>query len=95
MKKYLMLSAAMSLISFAAHAETEKITVNGMVCAFCAQGIEKSFSKLGAVDKINVDLDNKLVTVTTKTGQTVDDVTIKQLIKDNGFDTVGIERTNP
>ncbi len=95
MKKLPIYVLAMSLISFTAHAETDKITVNGMVCAFCAAGIEKSFGKVDAVAKTIVDLDNKLVTIITKDGQKVDDATIKQIIKDNGFDTVNIERTNP
>ena len=92
MKKLLILSLALGLIPFAAHAETEKITVNGMVCAFCAAGIEKSFGELSAVDKTIVDLDNRLVTVITKDGQKLDDATIEKIIKDNGFDTVDIER---
>ena len=95
MKKLSTLVLLMSLLPFAAHAETDKITVNGMVCAFCAAGIEKSFGKVAAVDKTIVDLDNKLVTIITKNGQTVDDAAITEIIKDNGFDTVNIERTNP
>ena len=31
------------LFSFNSYALTQKIEVLGMVCAFCAQGIEKSF----------------------------------------------------
>lgn len=95
MKKYLMLIAAMSLISFAAHAETAHVTVNGMVCAFCAQGLEKSFGKMDAVDKIDVDLDKMTVTIAVKDGKQLDDAAIEKAIKDNGLDTVKIERTNP
>jgi len=94
MKKLSIYVLALSLVSFAAHAETEKVTVNGMVCAFCAQGIKKSFSKLDAVDQTIVDLDHKLVTIITKQGQKLDDATIEKAIKDNGFDTVKIERSN-
>lgn len=94
MKRLVLTVLAFSFLSFAAHAETAKITVHGMVCDFCAQGIEKSFNKLDAVDKTIVDLDNMLVTVKTKDGQTLDDATIQNVIKDNGFDTVKIERTN-
>lgn len=98
MKKLLAGMMALSLVSFAAHtahAETDKITVNGMVCAFCAQGLEKSFGKMSAVDKVNVSLDNMLVTIYIKDGQALGDDAIKQTIKENGLDTVTIERTNP
>lgn len=95
MKKCLTLVLAMSFISFAAHAETAHVTVNGMVCAFCAQGLEKSFGKMDSVDKINVDLDNMQVTIAVKSGKQLDDAAIKKAITDNGLDTVKIERTNP
>lgn len=94
MKKFLVV-LAISFLSFAAHAETAKVTVNGMVCAFCAQGLEKSFGKMDAVEKVHVDLDNMLVTIKVKDGQTLDDAAIQKAIKDNGLDTVKIERTNP
>jgi copper chaperone CopZ len=95
MKKHLMIVLAMSLVSFAAHAETAHVTVNGMVCAFCAQGLEKSFGKLDSVGKTEADLDNKQVTITIKDGKQLDDATIEKAIKKNGLDTVKIERTNP
>lgn len=95
MKKLVILVLAFNLIPFAARAETDLITVNGMVCAFCAQGLEKSFGKIGIIDKINVNLDNMLVTLHIKDGQVLDDGTIRQAIKENGLDTVKIERTSP
>jgi copper chaperone CopZ len=66
-----------------------------MVCAFCAQGLEKSFGRMDAVDKIDVDLDKMSVTIAVKDGKQLDDATIEKAIKDNGLDTVKIERTNP
>lgn len=95
MKKYLLLIAAMSFMSFAVHAETAHITVNGMVCAFCAQGLEKSFGKMDAVSKTDVNLDAMQVTLTIKDGKKLDDAAIERAIKENGLDTVKIERTNP
>lgn len=94
MKKLAFYSLMLSLIAFSAHAETDKITVNGMVCAFCAQGLEKSFGKIDVIDKINVDLDNMMVTLHVKDGQKLDDATIQKAIKENGLDTVKIERSN-
>ena len=41
-----------------------------MVCAFCAQGIEKRLSKLPAAKAVFVDLKQKVVAVEAKDGQT-------------------------
>ena len=41
-------------------AESVKASVNGMVCAFCAQGIEKRLSKLPATKAVFVDLKKKI-----------------------------------
>ena len=38
-----------------------KVGVKGMVCAFCAQGIEKNFLKQPEVSKVEVSLENKFV----------------------------------
>lgn len=92
MKKLSLFVLGLTLLSFSARAETEKVTVNGMVCAFCAAGIKKSFSKLPDVDQTIVDLDQMLVTIVTKDGKKLDDMVIRKVIKDNGFDTVKIER---
>jgi copper chaperone CopZ len=95
MKKLLIYTFAVSLISFAAHAETAHVTVNGMVCAFCAQGLERTFGKMDAISKTDVNLDEMRVTLTIKDGKQLDDATIESAVKENGLDTVKIERTNP
>jgi mercuric ion binding protein len=76
----------------AAAADTIKATVNGMVCGFCATGIEKTFKAQPEVKAVNVDLQNKLVTVQTKEGQTIDDVKLKKLIGNAGYSVVAIAR---
>lgn len=95
MKKLIIATALLSLLAVPAYAETAKVTVNGMVCAFCAVGIKKSFSKLDAVEKADVNLDAKLVTIKIKDGQTLDDAAIKQVITDAGYDSIDITRSNP
>ncbi len=84
--------AALLVFSSAAQAETILATVNGMVCAFCATGIEKSFKKQAAVDTVKVDLEKKIVTLNTKPDKTLDDTVIKKVIADAGYAVVGIER---
>ena len=68
-----------------------KITVNGMVCSFCAQGIEKSIMKMEDTKAIFVDLKNKLVVIEAKEGKKLDEKVISQEIKDSGYDVVKIE----
>lgn len=87
-----LLPVAVAVVGFSAQAATSiKATVNGMVCAFCAQGIEKRLSKLPATQAVYVDLKNKLVAVEAKEGQTLDDKTIRAEIGDAGYDVLKLE----
>jgi len=67
------------------------VTVNGMVCSFCAQGIEKRLSKMGATKDVLVDLKKKTVAVEAKDGQALDAKAISAEIVDAGYDVVKIE----
>lgn len=69
-----------------------KVNVNGMVCDFCAQGLQKTFGKRDEVTKIDVDLDNQLITINLKPGQNIEDSKLSELILGNGFDVVEINR---
>jgi copper chaperone CopZ len=76
-------------IGFAA--ESVKVTVNGMVCAFCAQGIEKRLTKLPATKAVFVDLKQRTVAVEAKDGQKLDNQLISAEITDAGYDVVKLE----
>jgi copper chaperone CopZ len=82
-------------LSFAAvvRAETIKAKVNGMVCGFCATGIEKTFKAQPEVETVNVDLQSKLVTVATKEGKTLDDAKLKKLLTNAGYSVVSVDRS--
>lgn len=93
MKKFIALSAAvlsLGLGSAYAATQTIKAEVNGMVCAFCAQGIEKKMRSLSQTKDVYVDLKNKIVAVELKEGQTLPYDTVKELIKDAGYDVAKI-----
>ena len=92
MAKYLLTIIITISLSAAASAETIRATVNGMVCGFCATAIEKTFRKQPEVKTVNVDLNNRLVTVTTKEGQALDDGKIAHLLKNSGYSLVKIDR---
>ena len=81
------------VLSAVASADTIHAKVNGMVCGFCATGIEKTFKAQPQVKTVNVDLDMKLVTVAMKDGQTIDDARLKKLIGNAGYSVVSIERS--
>ncbi len=82
---------ASGLFSISYAAESVKVTVNGMVCAFCAQGIEKRLSKLPATKAVFVDLKQRTVAVEAKEGQKLDSQTIRTEITDAGYDVVKLE----
>jgi mercuric ion binding protein len=91
MKKFIIaLVMGIAAISSMA-ANSVKVTVNGMVCAFCAQGIEKRISKMGATKDVFVDLKKKTVAVEAKDGQLLDAKAISAEIVDAGYDVVKIE----
>jgi copper chaperone CopZ len=92
MKRYLMTGLAVLLMSSAAWAEEVKVHVKGMVCAFCAQGIEHALKEQKSVGQVKVDLDNGLVTVQTQDKGALSDATIGDIITDAGFTVEEIER---
>ena len=82
----------MFALTAAVSADTIRATVNGMVCGFCATSIEKTFKKQSGVSAVNVDLKDRLVTVTTKRGQTLDDARVKKLLTNSGYSVANINR---
>ena len=85
------IASAVLLSSLIAHAETTKITVNGMVCAFCAQGIEAALTSMPETKAVFVDLAGKVVAIESKEGMKLNPVKIKKEIEDAGYDTVKFE----
>jgi mercuric ion binding protein len=90
MKKYLLTITVIFSLMAAVSADTIKATVNGMVCGFCATGIEKTFKAQPEVKTVDVDLENKLVTIHTKQGQTLDDAKLKKLLGNAGYSVVRV-----
>lgn len=65
-----------------------KVGVKGMVCAFCAQGIEKNFLKQPEVSKVEVSLENKYVKLKFKEGKTLAKDKIVEILKEAGYESV-------
>jgi periplasmic mercuric ion binding protein len=62
-----------------------KAEVNGMVCAFCAQGIDAKLRKNAATKDVYVNLKNRLVVVELKEGATFSLENFKTEVKDSGY----------
>ena len=88
MKKIIFLIAIISS-GGQSYALTQKIEVLGMVCAFCAQGIEKNFKATDNVDDVFVSLENYFVAIEAKYG--LDNKFIMEVINDAGYDVQKIE----
>ncbi|MSQ21399.1 MAG: heavy-metal-associated domain-containing protein [Betaproteobacteria bacterium] len=69
-----------------ADVRTIRAEVKGVVCAFCAQSIEKKMRSLSQTQDVYVDLKNKVVAVEMKEGQTLSQDNVRDLIKDAGYD---------
>jgi mercuric ion binding protein len=90
--KKIIIALVMGIVAFPSIAANSiKVSVNGMVCAFCAQGIEKRISKMDATKDVFVDLKKKTVAVEPKDGQVLDAKAISAEIVDAGYDVVKIE----
>lgn len=68
------------------------VSVNGMVCDFCARALEKVFGEREEVAGINIDLDKSLVQIHMKDGQTIADEDVTKLITDSGYDVASINK---
>lgn len=91
MKKTLWVILA-TLTSAAAIADTVEMKVYGLVCGFCAQGIEKTLRRIPATLDVIVSLENKLVAVETREGQDISDADLTKALTDSGYEVKGITR---
>ena len=61
-------------------ATTIEMDVNGLVCAFCAQGISKTLRGFPATSDVVVSLEKKLVAVATKEGEDIPDENLRRAV---------------
>lgn len=94
MKKFFvtLLLAILTNTAFAAtsiHAE-----VKGIVCAFCAKGIDKKLRELDSTQDVWVDLKNRMVVVELKQQKTMSLESFTKLIREAGYDVTSVEYVN-
>jgi copper chaperone CopZ len=88
----IVLVSLLGISPLAAFSEEITVTVKGMVCSFCAQGIKKTFGKIDNVKSVDVDLESKVVKLDVKDGKAMNDDDLKKLIVDAGYEVQSIER---
>ena len=68
------------------------VVVEGMVCDFCAQAIEKVFMKREEVAGIIVNLDNQNVIISLKGDKDIENTKIEELFLNAGYNIQTIDR---
>ena len=95
--KYVIIILLTFFLSLSSYSKTIVIDVQGLVCDFCAQSIDKVFSKQVGVEKVDVNLNNGRVTVKMADVFEDDEVgisdkTIIKLLQDAGYEVTSIIR---
>lgn len=89
------LAAALALgAATTTEARSLRIEVNGLVCAFCADGIIRAFQKQPETAQVFVSLEDRLVAVQLKEGADITDAKATTLLTDAGYTVVAIQRTD-
>ena len=86
------LCSALAALPALARPATIEMEVNGLVCAFCAQGIEKKLRAFPATDDVVVSLEKKLVALSTKDGQDIPDDELTSALTNAGYTVKAIHR---
>ena len=95
--KYFLASLLLCL-SLNSHADEKDIfgeihvSVNGLVCDFCAQSIQKLFNKEESVEAVDINMDEGMIKIDLKDGYNMDDNLITKLITDSGYNVERIYR---
>lgn len=71
---------------------TIRMEVNGLVCAFCAHGIQRALEKYPAAGEVFVDLEDRLVAVELEDGGDISDADLDAALTDAGYTVVSIAR---
>ena len=89
-----LLITVLALSPVVLRAATIEMHVNGLVCAFCAQGIEKKLRKFPATADVVVSLEQRLVAVALKDGQDITDAELRKTLTNAGYTITTIERND-
>ena len=97
MKQFLSIVIFFSVLTsfvYANEAQSIRVHVEGMVCAFCAQGIEKRMNNIPGVVSVEVDLKTKVVLIQTDSATKISDAQLTAAVKEAGYNIREIQRPN-
>ncbi len=80
------------MIANSAMAKDIHIKINGMSCSLCSKGISKNIQNIKNIKNFEVDMENKMVFLSTNEGKDISDLEIKNAISNAGYMVVKIER---
>ncbi len=69
-----------------------RLKVDGMVCPFCAYGLEKRLEAIASIDAVLIRISDGLVQIRTKEDQELTDEALTDAVKKSGFTLTEIER---
>ena len=90
----ILLVVLLALSPAVVRATTIEMHVNGLVCAFCAQGIEKKLRKFPATADVVVSLEQHLVAVGLRDGQDIPDADLRKALTNAGYTVTTIQRSD-
>ena len=69
-----------------------RLKVDGMVCPFCAYGLEKRLEEIASIDAVLIQISDGLVQIRTKEDQELTDEALTDAVRKSGFTLREIER---
>lgn len=87
-----LLAVPAAIAAETAKGKTIVATANGMVCAFCAQGIDAQFREEPAIKRVQVNLTQRWVILEEAADAVINDQAIREHITNAGFEVVSIQR---
>jgi periplasmic mercuric ion binding protein len=92
MRFFLSVLVLCSAMAFADDGHSIRVSIKGMVCNFCAQGLKKVFAQEKVIEGISVSLERRQLLFTLRAGTSLDDARIIERVKDAGYEVEKIER---
>ena len=74
---------------------TYHIHVAGLACPFCVYGLERSLGKIEGVESVTVSLKTGLIRIVVGEHKLLDEVLVRETVKDAGFTVEAIEAAEP
>lgn len=88
-----LLGCFLSVSSIAWAAETYRLQVDGLACAFCAYGVEKKLNNTEGVEAVDIRINSGVVLVTVSEDAGFNKAYAERIMEEAGFTLRGFEKT--